>query len=94
MYASTLLITLLTTKRTGRNCDKNVKNTWYDYGRNRRIWWWSNVKAFHLIAPDTYLDAKGRLFQKTASGTMEKVETKQTAAEDRYVARHMKGAKS
>lgn len=52
------------------------------------------MQDFHLIAPRLYLDTRGRLFEKKASGAMEKVETTRTQAEERYVARHVKGAKT
>lgn len=51
------------------------------------------MENYQLVAPRTYLDRRGRLFQKTAGGTMEKVENERAAAEDRYVARHQKGEK-
>lgn len=53
-----------------------------------------NLKDFHLIGPRIYLDSRGHMFEKTASGAMKKVETTRTQAEDRYVERHKKGAKT
>lgn len=49
------------------------------------------METYQLVAPRTYLDRRGRLFQKTASGNMERIENERTAAEDRYVARQQKG---
>lgn len=51
------------------------------------------METYQLIAPRTYLDRRGRLFEKTASDTMRPVENERVAAEERYVARHQKGEK-
>lgn len=51
----------------------------------------NDMDNYHLIAPNTYLDRRGRLVRKTASGKMEPVKDERTEAEDRYVARKQKG---
>lgn len=51
----------------------------------------NDMDNYHLIAPGTYLDRRGRLVRRTPSGKMEPVKDERTEAEDRYVARKQKG---
>lgn len=49
------------------------------------------MEKFYLVAPRTFMDPRGRFFHKTADGKMVRIEDEKTSAEDRYIARHMKG---
>lgn len=49
------------------------------------------MEKYYLVAPHTFMDSRGRTYKKTTDGKMLRIEDEKTSAEDRYIARHMKG---
>lgn len=48
------------------------------------------TKSYSLIGPDVFIDAKGKLFEKTASNEYVPIQNKYIEAEDRFVQKHLK----